>query len=294
MRVGLWLAMSWLLMLGGCSVGKWRALLPPQWSGMRPVATSAGLSGIFVDAAMTPKQLYALRVAAIEARRRVALVWGDITTAPTLFACASEACFRRLGGSSNSAHSLGDHRIVLSPRALDAGTLAHEWSHAEMYRRSGGLLALPAVPRWFDEGIAVLVSREPRHGDAVWRKVAASGLAPPLASLWSHVQWLDAVRRYRDPLRNPRNLAVVYATAGHYVARWYRHAGRAGLLRVVRAIREGGDFASAWRAAGLDGAPVRQAAAVRRSCPCVRAASPGSSPRGSVRPGHGRSVPGRL
>ncbi len=250
MGVRLLVLVSMLALLGGCGgVLKYRALLPPAWSGMHRVETSAGLGAIYVDSALTAEQVASLRSMARVARAWVASVWGDTRTAPVLFACGSEVCFRRLGGSTNIAHSLGDRRIVLSPRGLEPGMLAHEWSHAEMYRRSGGLLALPAVPRWFDEGIAVLASRDPRHGEAVWRKAVARGLAPDLASLVSHRQWLDAVRRYRDRERNPENLAVVYATAGHYVADWYRSAGRRGLLFVVARIRAGADFASAWRAA---------------------------------------------
>ncbi|HFE47952.1 MAG TPA: hypothetical protein ENJ21_01400 [Chromatiaceae bacterium] len=259
----IWVLLFCVLLLSACSsVKKYLVMLPPDWSGMLKRPSVGGLAGVYTDADMSDARAHDLALAIQKARRRVIAVWGSVATAPVLFACSTEACFHRLGGTTNTAHSLGDRRIVLSPRGLDAGMIAHEWSHAEMYRRIGGLLAMLRVPRWFDEGVAVLTSRDARHGEGVWRKIRARGIEPRVGELRSRAQWSDAVHRYRDPRRNPDNLAVVYAAAGHRVAEWYARVGRAGLLHVIARVRAGEAFEPAWRAlsflqlAGADPDPM--------------------------------------
>ncbi len=282
----IWVLLLCALLLSACgSVRKYLVMLPPGWSGMLERPTNGGLAGVYIDADMSDVRARDLALAIQEARRRVIAVWGSVVTAPVLFACSTEACFHRLGGATNTAHSLGDRRMVLSPRGLDAGMIAHEWSHAEMYRRVGGLLAMLRVPRWFDEGVTVLTSRDPRHGEGVWRKIRARGIEPHVGELRSRAQWSDAVHRYRDSRRNPDNLAVVYAAAGHLIAAWYARAGRAGLLHVIDRVRAGDAFEPVWRAV----ASLQLAAATTIPCSC--AAQRASLLPVFVRPGREKRLP---
>jgi hypothetical protein len=51
-----------------------------------------------------------------------------------------------------------------SPRGADVVIAVHELAHAELHRRIGVVTTLSrSVPRGFDEGLAVVVSDDPRY-----------------------------------------------------------------------------------------------------------------------------------
>lgn len=54
-----------------------------------------------------------------------------------------------------------DRAVMLSPRGIDVAIAAHEMSHVELHERLGR--APEQVPRWFDEGFAVLVADDRRY-----------------------------------------------------------------------------------------------------------------------------------
>jgi hypothetical protein len=79
--------------------------------------------------------------------------------------------------------------VMLSPRGIDAVIAAHELAHVELHERLGSHAG--HVPQWFDEGLAVLVSDDPRYlrpETAVDRCLVASDEALP-ATL---PEWLRA------------------------------------------------------------------------------------------------------
>ena len=153
---------------------------------------------------------------------------------------ASQVICQWLGDGDNS---IGGGKVLLSPRALNSAMISHEWSHTELYQRVGGFWGWRGIPNWFDEGVAVLVSEDPRHGEAIWSTINKEGIVPPtLEDLSSHRKWIQAVNKYRDAEINPNNLAVVYTTAGHEVREWYRTAGQDGLLEVVQQVKAASEF----------------------------------------------------
>lgn len=206
--------------------------------------------GLYVDPAMTAEQTAAVRGLRQSAEDRLREAFQDVITAPSIIACATEECFRSFGGNAQRALSFGDRAILLSPRGLTLPILTHERSHNELYARLWGWRgAFLTVPRWFDEGLAVVVSNEPTHSEAVWNDIERLGLArPALTELIGFGDWGRAVRTYGNG--NPQSLKIVYATAGHEVRRWYAKAGPAGLARLIVQIRAGQDFDSAYRAIG--------------------------------------------
>jgi hypothetical protein len=104
------------------------------------------------------------------------------------------------------------------------------------------------VPSWFDEGLAVAVSEEPTHAESVCEEAREDGIPlPPLAELESKNQWLEAVRKYRNPELNPKNLAIVYAAAGCEVRSWLRSAGASGLQSFIEQVRAGAEFSVAYK-----------------------------------------------
>jgi hypothetical protein len=95
------------------------------------------------------------------ANRRVRDFYGGRESSPRLLVCVTDACYRRIGGGGERGIAVLNRAVMLSPRGLDVTIAAHEMSHVELHARldSGGT----EVPQWFDEGLAVLVSDDPRY-----------------------------------------------------------------------------------------------------------------------------------
>ncbi|WP_342154128.1 hypothetical protein [Methylorubrum sp. SB2] len=134
--------------------------------------------------------------------------------------CATEACYRPLGGCSRGI-TLLDRALILSPRGADAVIAAHELAHAELHRRIGLAATLGrAVPQWFDEGLAVVVSDDPRYlapGPDRCR-VEPGGDLPA-----SRAAWIETAEA-----------TGLYARAACKVSRWLHvHGGAVGILRLV-------------------------------------------------------------
>jgi hypothetical protein len=198
----------------------------------------------------------ALSEAITHARQRIRLYYGSVAAEPEIFACATDYCFRQLGGETGRARAYGEPKLLLSPRGLTVPMIAHEWSHAEFFTRLGGHDAAKDIPRWFDEGLAVLVSNEPTHSEEIWQAIREAGIATPaLNELESREKWLATVKKYGDDATNKEQYKVVYATAGHEVRRWYRKAGKAGLSLLIEALRQGRPFAQAYQEAQGRGLP---------------------------------------
>ena len=112
-----------------------------------------------------------------EARARVAAYYGAFERQPVLLICQSDTCHGRLGSGGARAVTYGAQFIYVSPRGLQPEILAHEFSHIALHARVGlwGLLT-GAIPVWFDEGLAVLVSQDQRYLDPENKAVACDGV----------------------------------------------------------------------------------------------------------------------
>src|SRR5713226_4070659 len=232
-----------LLLCAGCSTVRGTKLWAPTWFELEPIAPR-----VFVNKGMPPAQRQLVLELVAESEQRLARYYGEVASTPKLFFCSTEACFRSFGGSTNRAKSFGDYGSLFSPRGTSIPILSHERSHVELYSRAGGFLTMRRVPSWFDEGLAVAVSEEPTHAESVCEEARKEGVPlPPLAELESGRQWLEAVRKYRNPGLNPKNLAVVYATAGCEVGSWLRSVGASGLQSLIEQVRAGAEFSIAYQ-----------------------------------------------
>ena len=108
------------------------------------------------------------------------------------------------------------------------------------------------IPRWFDEGVAVVVAGEPRHSEENWRQIQRRGVpTPALAELISSSDWTAAVRKYGETKGDdPDNLRPVYSTAGHELRQWVACAGPLGAVALLTEVREGGAFDVVYRRIG--------------------------------------------
>ena len=183
------------------------------------------------------------------AQAKIESHFGEVISFPDILACATEVCYQRLGGVTSRAKAYGSYKLLLSPRGVTVPIIAHEWAHAELYDRLGGYSRSNKLPAWFNEGLAVAVSDEPTHSEAVWNSLVKTGVpTPQLAELITRRDWLEAVKKYgADANTNPQALKVVYATAGHEVRQWYRRVETDGLIRLIMMLNQDVPFEKAYQ-----------------------------------------------
>ena len=219
----------------------------PSASGMDEIDPA-----LYVEPAMSAQQRGALQRQIELGRARVEAFYGSITTAPYVVACVTARCALRFGSYGEPATAFGDVAIRLSLNDRLTQLVAHEWSHAELYRRVGGWRHIGKIPRWFDEGVAVVVADEALHAPANWDEIARRGLpTPPLTALVSRSDWAAAIRKYGETLGDdPNNLRVVYSTAGAEVRTFLACAGTVGIAAVLDAVRADEPFGAAYARVG--------------------------------------------
>ena len=235
------------LLVAACgSVNSFRMLSPGSF-GMAQVHPK-----LYVEPAMGAEQRQELEKQILAGRAQVERFYGAISTTPYFVACVTKNCAVRFGSYGERATAFGDQAIRLSPDGLAADLVAHEWSHSELYRRVGGWVHIAQIPRWFDEGLAVVVANEPRHSEENWRQIQQRGVpTPALAELISRSDWTAAVKKYGETQGDDtNNLRAVYSTAGHELRQWLACAGRSGAVALLTAVRAGDSFDATYRRIG--------------------------------------------
>ncbi|MEU7804005.1 hypothetical protein AB0B10_32625 [Micromonospora arborensis] len=159
---------------------------------------------------------------AVDARRRVEVFYGDRKSEPRLIACFTDDCYNRIGGGGEKGVAVLNRAVMLSPRGLDPVIASHEMAHVELHRRLDG-----EVPQWFDEGLAVVVSDDPRYLGEHCR-VPFDGPLPETLSAW-----LDAAGADQQ----------VYSKAACRVQWWLdANGGRDAVLTLIEQINDGAAF----------------------------------------------------
>lgn len=176
--------------------------------------------GIYVEGSMPADYRMTAKATVETARARVRTFYGDLESSPRVLLCATDACYRPLGGGSRGL-TLLDQALILSPRGTNTVIATHELAHAELHKRIGfGATLSRSVPQWFDEGLAVVVSDDPRY--------LAPGpdrcrLEPGGSLPSSRAAWIESAEN-----------TDLYARAACKVSRWLdTHGGSAGVLRLV-------------------------------------------------------------
>lgn len=212
-------------------------MFAPTWFGFSKIN-----EGVYVDDQMSTHQRQEFLKTLGVAKERVSAFFGSIEGSAQVFACSTEKCFISHGGGTQKGKAYGASMILLSPRGLDVVIASHELTHIELHSRVGAFRSWRAIPSWFNEGLAVLVSEDPRYTEDAWLKITEHGCnAPKLENIGEMLgkgDWL-----------------LSYGTAKREVGAWYLHAGRAGLERLIAAVKNGSDFNSAFNsAASIDSA----------------------------------------
>jgi len=233
--------MTLLLLFTGCSnLNKTKVILPPSWISMQKIAPN-----VYVDKDMNKIEQQRLIKIIPKAKKYATDVWGKLESQPAIYACSTKECAKSLGIGAR-AYQFNNH-LVLSPKAISKELIAHEWSHAELYKRVGGFFGWRKIPSWFDEGLAVFVSHEPRHDKRAWKKIKDNNMShPSLSELLTTKQWNQATHKYNKNI-DMNDIVVTYATAGHEVEKWYKRVELNGLNELIKKVKNGTSFEVAYK-----------------------------------------------
>lgn len=196
----------------------------PSCHGLERIANN-----LYVDAAVTPRQRPRIVAAIDRARRRVTAFFGPLRANPRIVVCRRAACAHTFGGRGAKGVAYGWHAVLLVNSRIFTVIAAHELAHIELHWRMGlwGWLR-GTVPAWFDEGLATLISDDPR-----FRRDAAPQAVREIMGVGSYFgQWSAHARRV--------GWRTAYSAALTRVRQLERRIGREGLKRfVARLVREG-------------------------------------------------------
>ena len=163
----------------------------------------------------------------------------------TVYLCPTQAVFDRVTGGAiphwgEAAADPVEWRIFLkSPRAsagqeLDRQTLKHELVHLTLAELAGSR----QLPRWFNEGAAILLAGETRHVDptAISRAMATNSLVT--------FDEIEALLSFPN-----EQAALAYSESYHAVKFLVRRHGALALKKYAEALPSHADARSAFRAA---------------------------------------------
>lgn len=183
--------------------------------------------GVYIQRSATRDQQAAVSATIAEARTRLDRFYGERRSRPRIFVCEDQACYSRIGGGGSRGMALYDWALFLSPRGASPEIATHEMSHIELHTRLGLLKTYRrAVPQWFDEGVAVLVSDDPRY-----LKPAAAGdrcrVQPDGPLPTSRRAWVERAAN-----------ASLYAKAACRVDRWVQtNGGPSSVVALLNKMR---------------------------------------------------------
>lgn len=188
---------------------------------------------VYVDPMMTKPMREKLTQSLQDGTTRVAAYYGGLRASPIVLACATESCWKRLGGSGAQGISYASLGLRLAPSGISPVIIAHEYSHIELHKRIGLVhFMVGTIPAWFDEGLAVIVSDDPRYLKA--RTETDQCWAEPSGDLPSgKMAWTRAAGTEHG----------LYARAACRVTRWMKaNGGEAAALTLVQKVAAGVPF----------------------------------------------------
>jgi hypothetical protein len=171
------------------------------------------------------------------ANRRVAGFYGGRRSSPDLLACLTAMCYQKIGGGRERGIAVLNRAVMLSPNGVDPVIAAHEMSHVELHTRLGS--GAGPIPQWFDEGLAVVVSDDPRY------------LKPESAGDRCRVSTQEALPQTLDDwMRTAKADQDTYAKAACRASQWLQaNGGSQAVLALIEHLNGGGELPASLAAA---------------------------------------------
>ena len=198
---------------------------------------------IYVDPELSDSEIEKIKLQYDSARTLNLEFYGELETKPVIIVCSTAEYDKKFGiKAKGRAHG---QRILIGSTGIKTEIIAHEWSHCELHKKIpffewkkfvGSKKKM--IPWWFDEGLAVYVSKDPRYYQAHWRyKYVHFGIDIPD---------FDEIKN-RDLGEMVENNIPVYAIVYEEVERWLNITGYEGLEELIKRTREGEDFETAYK-----------------------------------------------
>lgn len=180
-----------------------------------------------------------------ESNLRLNNFWGTVESTPTIIISANKEKLKNMGLTSSPAlttHVGSNSFVVISSEGLGIDVVAHELTHAEIYKRlyAGKLLFSLPIPPWFDEGVALQNDYRDIYNENAWAEATDNGDNISDFSEISTPQKFYAgtseERRYR------------YIISKHEVSEWIEKNGRNALIALIDNVSQGIDFSESYYA----------------------------------------------
>ena len=203
------------------------AMACPRCYGLTPLT-----SNVYIEATATTRVRRQAQTDLASAAERIRQFYGTMESSPRVLLCRTERCYHRIGGGGEKGQALRNWALILSPAGLNPVIATHELAHVEFHQRLGAQRG--KVPHWFDEGLAVLVSNDPRY------------LAPETAADRCLTGYADALTVTTGAwsataATNDRS----YLKAACVVSRWVTAAGGSpAVLDLIHRVTHGDAFTS--------------------------------------------------
>lgn len=203
----------------------------PQCFGLAKIGDN-----VYIDKAATKSDRRKLLARIADARRQTAAYFGGFEQRPKILACKTMTCDRRLGGRGASGRSYGATFIALSPRGWRTPTITHEFAHIYMHDAIGPIAMMRGrLPVWFDEGMAVVVSRSRRYLRRSRAGTLSCRVEPRPDLPKTNREWGRAAGSAKSQKRQ------IYAEAACKTLRWLRtNGGPDGVQAALARIAGGG------------------------------------------------------
>ena len=224
-------ALSCILLVGGIAAAVAlpgpQQLFCPSCHDLEEIADN-----VYVDPVTPAAQRKAIIAGVEKARVRVAAFYGVLKAAPRIVVCRSQACARTFGTRGAKGVAYAWHAILLTNSRIFTVIAAHELAHIELHWRMGLVGWLRGtVPAWFDEGLATLISQDPR-----FRRDSPAAAVREIMSVRSYLgHWAQYTGRV--------GWRAAYGAASTRVRQLRRRIGHAGLKRFVERLARDGDLA---------------------------------------------------
>lgn len=234
----------WILVLGGIALGMSLWVARPAVAAACPACFgfSRLQDGLYVQSGMKPEQQQKTIAVIAAAEQRIAAFFGQERFPPRVLVCADDACYHRIGGMPGSGTgAVASIALVVSPAAINTVAVSEGLSHMEMRGRVGfWKIQMGAVPQWFEEGLAVVVSEDPLFlGPRNHVNRCLAGSFPDMPQ--TPEDWRDELQQEGD---------ILYAQSACETWMWVEHSGGGpGVSALLDKLAAGQDFTALTHAA---------------------------------------------
>ncbi|SPF77915.1 hypothetical protein [Pseudoprimorskyibacter insulae] len=214
------LGIAGLFAITACAVPGHHHLIAPGLSGLGEIAPN-----VWTDDPQTAEAQLAL----LAQGQALAETLFDDVVPGSIVLCTQSPCAKQFNLYVPGL-AFEDRLIAFAPDGVTLPVITHEFVHVGLQRRIGPApIRSGRIPAWFNEGLAVWVSPDPRY---------IRPASEPQAL------WVTAAQTPKDwkAMAGPDSFAALYGAAGRMVEAIAEDIGRDGLLALVDAVASGAAF----------------------------------------------------